>query len=230
MLIWCLSIIFVIAVIALEPPKSKINHLAQYQGRDHHKPERPCRHKPDCRRRHEGRCGCCHHRKSSENFEFKDVEIKPYVGIYAFNFGKTAVPIKQTFTFFATQQLLLTVWDCFCSGDSFNVFDNQVFLGSTARGPIEGKPCDYYSCEPKECLTEAINLGHFYWYSWTLLPGKHNVTMIPYLSPYGKGTAFLRLDKGCPQTNINDPLVPCCFQTFSCSYQILNNPCKSCDK
>lgn len=218
MLIWFFSLlIFVLA--QQEIPKGRINHLdCQHKGDCHRKPERECHHKPDCHRRRG--CGCCH-RKKSEDFEYKEVKIKPSVGIYTFNFGKASFPIKQTFTFFGVKELLLTVWDCFCSGDSFNVFDNQVYLGQTSSGPIGGSPCDSFSSDPKECLTAAINDSEYNWGSWILIPGKHNITFVPYLSPFGKGSAFLRLDQGCPGT-VPDTVVPCCFNTFSCSYQILN--------
>lgn len=83
----------------------------------------------------------------------------------------------------------LTVQDAFLRGDSFNVFDNAVLIGSTSLVAASGS-CPGDATNPDVCATDPLtSRGTF-----ILLPGPHSITIQPNVSPFGGGAAYFRID------------------------------------
>jgi len=144
---------------------------------------------------------------------YKSAHIKVDIGLYAFNFGEVGVSIRTKFEFFTKVSTILTVFDCYCSGDNFAMFDGGDFIGGTLL-PLSDK-CEFYSDDPFVCYNQingSWGIAHI-----RLNPGHHNVTITPYDSPFGKGTGFLRVNTACG-------VVPCCVgQTGKddCNYEVI---------
>lgn len=157
-------------------------------------------------------------------FEFDRVHVKVNQGIYAFDFTQAGISIKQTFEFFASKDALLTVWDCYCSGDGFNYIYNNgytVNTGSTNFGNATAVPCAFYSKNPEFCLSQAL-LNNEWLFGFTpLQPGAWNVTLAPFRSPFNEGTGFLRVDDQCYDSILMQP-VPCCKFLGGCPFKVLN--------
>lgn len=167
------------------------------------------------RRRHKGS-------SATSTFEFsKKQRIIVDIGYYAFNFGRAPVPPKEYWLFHAKRPTVLTVFDCFCTGDGFDVFDNGLELGRTSStNNIEGDDsCSSYSDNPYWC--QVLGEGTWSIGSWNLNPGNHNITIVPLYSPYGKGTGFLRVDTAC-YDGVRDGYVSCCEQNGNCKLGIAN--------
>lgn len=165
-----------------------------------------------------------HHRRnrSSEKFEYDNVHVTPNRGIYAFNFGAASLPIKTTFSFFATTLTLLSTWDCYCRGDAFDIFDNNEYIDQTNFGNNAIPACYYYSKDPRYCYNQAVLNNEWLFAQTSLRPGPHNITYVPFLSPFGEGTAFLRVGDLCVDANNSDALVPCCQFEGVCSFKVQN--------
>lgn len=146
------------------------------------------------------------------NHYFKKVPVIVDGGLYAFNFGEAGVPVPLSFEFFSKQSIIVSVFDCYCSGDDFFLYlDGQLFYNT---GSPPGN-CLYYSDDPYVCYNQ---IGGFWSRMDPLVPaGRHNVTIAPYKSPNGKGTAFLRVSTACGTFT-------CCYVqtlTDNCNYKIV---------
>lgn len=134
------------------------------------------------------------HRHPHHPFHFRDVKLRPNVGYYAFNFGRAGRPVRDAFILHAEKSVILSVIDCYCTGDAFDVFDCRRFIGRT-EGRFDGDGnCNRFSENPTTCYNSD---------DWSILytplkKGKHNITIVPYDSPYKKGTGFIRADNLCP--------------------------------
>lgn len=162
------------------------------------------------------------HNRHSEKFEFQDVHVIPNRGIYAFNFGETSIPIKSTFSFFAIVPTLLSTWDCYCRGDAFDIFDNNEYIDQTNFGNNAIPACYYYSKDPQYCYNQAILQNEWLFAQTALSAGPHNITYVPFLSPFGSGTAFLRVGDLCIDAGNANALVPCCQFDGICSFKVQN--------
>lgn len=143
------------------------------------------------------------HHRHPPHFNFHDVRLRPNVGYYAFNFGKAGRPVRDAFLIHAERSLILSVNDCYCTGDAFDVFDCRKFIGRT-EGKFDGDGnCNRFSEDPTVCYNSD---------DWSILytplkKGRHNITLVPYDSPYQKGTAFIRADNLCPLGPPQEPPV-----------------------
>lgn len=177
----------------------------------------------------------------NKHFEFKNVKLRPEVGYYAFNYEGAGIQVKDAFYFHSDRPTVLTVLDCFCTGDVFNVYDNGIFLGTTVGAQDQDTTCFYFSSDPNYCLfvhniVTSPPAAQWSQFGAALNPGTHNITIVPRRSPYGKGTAFLRLDYWCePQPESKqvgvdlevapifpNGLTPCCVFENSCNVNTFN--------
>lgn len=190
----------------------------------------------------QGRPSRSHFRRRCKNpiFTFKNVKISPDAGFYAFNYRNAGIVVGDSFYFHADRPTVVTLLDCFCSGDSFQLFDNGVLLGETRGLDVEDNSCPHFSADPNVCLFSYSNPGDpssNYWglYATILNSGTHNLTIIPTVTPYGKGTGFIRIDYSCPPQasdkdgkQFPDPIFfpdgtfPCCVADNSCSVNTVN--------
>lgn len=81
----------------------------------------------------------------------------------------------------------LTVTDAFSIGDSFNIFDFGVAIGST---PTVGAQGDCGS-DPVPCFANP-NVSHGV---FSLAAGNHSITIFVRDSPFGGGAAYFRVDR-----------------------------------
>jgi hypothetical protein len=83
--------------------------------------------------------------------------------------------------------LTLTVTDAFQKGDSFEVLDMGVPIGSTSAVPTNPASC---GSDPVPCLADpTMSHGVF-----NLGPGPHSITIRAVTSPFGAGAAYFRVD------------------------------------
>jgi hypothetical protein len=83
--------------------------------------------------------------------------------------------------------LTLTVTDAFQKGDSFEVLDMGISIGSTSAVPTNPASC---GSDPVPCLTDpTVSHGVF-----DLGPGPHSITIKTVTSPFGSGAAYFRVD------------------------------------
>lgn len=160
------------------------------------------------------------HRNHHSSFQYKNVKLVPNKGFYAFNFEGKGLPVETAFSFHYDRITTLLVFDCFCSGDGFFVFDNGELASITNTNGF--KECEYFSSDPLECSSHlfldppnqwSISLSQ-------LKPGVHNITILPYYTPYGAGTGFLRVDDACWLTS--SIFAPCCRSDNSCELNTVN--------
>lgn len=171
--------------------------------------------------------------RPTNHFSYRNVKLVPDIGYYAINFKPASIPVSTAFYFHSDRPTLLTVLDCFCAGDSFVVFDNSVYLAQTSGPDTGDNTCAYFSYQPVYCMLS----GEFDQAVVPLLPGYHNITIVPIVTPYGEGTAFLRLDFACsgflpPKAGLGvnnatavagltNPAA-CCISDNSCKYNTVN--------
>jgi hypothetical protein len=91
----------------------------------------------------------------------------------------------------------LTVTDAFTSGDVFQVFDNNVFVGATSAATT-GTNC---GSDPAVCVTNTA-ISHA---TFTLGDGAHSITIIPtaVALPGAGGVGYFRLDSISTSPNCN---------------------------
>lgn len=180
------------------------------------------------------------HRRRNSIFSFKNVKIIPDLGFYAFNYKNAGIAVGNSFYYHSDRPTVVTLLDCFCSGDSFQLFDNGVLLGCTEGSDVGDDTCPHFSSDPNVCLFsyENNNKNSNYWglFGTVLNSGTHNLTIIPVATPYGKGTGFLRVDYSCPpetggrkdNRDTTDSIFfpgctfPCCVADNSCSVNTVN--------
>lgn len=103
-----------------------------------------------------------------------------------FPFGPVNSTTPVMFQLFCPGRLNIT--DLACSGDRFALYDNGVFLGDTSK-PVFNN-CSSNSTNPNYTQFQG-NWSHGY---FDLLPGWHNISIIPVQSPYAGGYGALRVD------------------------------------
>lgn len=170
---------------------------------------KPC---GECHRRKP--CRCAHRRSSHGDFEFRSVPVRIDAGFYAFRFKQAGEAVKTSFNFFSKGLTVLHVNDCFCAGSYFDIFDSGVFLQTTHSSAVSNN-CLHFTDQPYVCYSDMNNSPNFWsWASIQLNPGIHNITLVPSLTPYGKGTGFLRVDSSCSASL-------CCTLSQSCQYKVV---------
>lgn len=144
-----------------------------------------------------------HHHSS-----FKPVKLYVDQGLAHFTFNAAGEWAEQAFYFYSSKSTNLQVFDCFCGGDQFRVYDNgKIVADANAGCTLASSDCNYYSRDPKTCLTQEG------WCSFPgialLEPGTHNITIKTLVSFYGGGSGFVGLYSACQDG-------PCCDYPFNC--------------
>ncbi len=81
----------------------------------------------------------------------------------------------------------LTVTDAFLKGDSFEILDSGVSIGTTSAVPTASASC---GSDPAVCVNDpTVSHGVF-----NLGPGPHSITIRAHTSPFGTGAAYFRVD------------------------------------
>lgn len=151
--------------------------------------------------------------------------VKIDAGWYSFSYGKSGTMAFRSFGVYNPNVAILEVTSCFCPGNYFSVYDNgqPILITSiqTVKKTANDVPiCDPRITDPNLCASD-VNFSRG---SVLLLPGRHNLTIVANESPYGGGTAFLRVDSACivpngtPETS--EPS-PCCQALGTCSTRIV---------
>ncbi len=148
------------------------------------------------------------------SFKFQTVKIHPDMGFYAFSFGASHTYAFQNFVVKLRKPTWLSVTDCYCPGDNFQVFDNGRPILVTNECPEVTPSCELaFEDNAWSCLKDP-NFCH----GVVLLDsGHHNLTIATINSSVGGGAAFLRLDSICPSQqmfgayNAANPPPACCM-------------------
>lgn len=136
-------------------------------------------------------------RSKTHSIHQKTRHIRPNSGNYAFDYGKS-MTVFTSFFYFSKIPTALTLFDCYCSGDQFEIFDNGILLGATNVLPDTGSTaCLYYSDDPQICWSSPGACNQWSFLKYPLPPGNHNLTISVIANPYGKGTGYLRIDDWC---------------------------------
>ncbi len=140
--------------------------------------------------------------------ECNRINVLPDAGFYSFPYAGSNTFSPRSFYICTDKTLFLSVTNCFCQGDYFQVFDNgQPILITDEGQDFPGFPPSA-GCvpvnDPSTCLSSAaFNHG-----SAVLNPGTHLLTVLVGASWYTGGAGFLRVDTACL---INGVMQPCCM-------------------
>jgi len=169
----------------------------------------------NCDKKH-GKCS------RGPNFRFKNKRISPNAGFYAFDFKKAGLQVDTAFYYHSDRNTTFIIFDCFCSGDGFLIFDKGLYLGSIGI-PNASATCEYFSSDPVVCSANLLT-GPVHWPIGigSFTPGVHNITITPFVTPYGEGTAFFRVDDGCLPSPNSIYQLPCCRSDNSCELNTVN--------
>jgi len=157
--------------------------------------------------------GCAFPDKNGPRFRFQEVEAHADMGFYAFSFGSSHTYAYQNFVMKLRKPVWLSVTDCYCPGDSFQVFDNGKPVLVTNICPEITPSCEIVNSTNAWSCLESPDFCH----GVILLDtGHHNLTIATINSASGGGAAFLRMDTICPQIpgNVYNPINPppaCCM-------------------
>lgn len=139
---------------------------------------------------------------------FQNVPAHADLGFYAFSFGGSKQYSYQSFTIKLKNTAFLSVTDCYCPGDTFQVFVDGVPLIVTQNPEAYANVsciAPYYIEDAWACFT-----GPYHSKSSSILnPGYHNITIATINSAVGGGTGFIRIDTSC--TPKNEQPIPCCW-------------------
>lgn len=138
---------------------------------------------------------------------FQNVPAHADMGFYAFSFGDSKTYAYQSFALKLKKTAFISITDCFCPGDTFQLFDNGVPLIVTQnpQGPVPECVDPYYMENAWNCFT-----GPYHSKSSSILnPGHHNITIAVINSASQGGTGFIRIDTSC--TPNNEQPIPCCW-------------------
>lgn len=144
------------------------------------------------------------------------MRVRIDAGWYSFAYGAAGTMAYRSFAVCNSQVVQLEVTSCFCLGNVFSIFDNgQPIL--TTDNQATAADCTTPITVPQDCSDDPdMSKG-----SVLLLPGCHNISIVAVQSPYMGGTAFLRVDTACPNSDFSLPPIPCCEALDTCSQAIL---------
>lgn len=165
-------------------------------------------------RPHEKACNF-HGRISVNNGNVADMMVRIDAGWYSFAYGKANSIAYRTFGVVNSQVVIFYITSCFCLGNAFSVYDNGQPILTTSNQNLTPS-CTNRTVTPGDCASwPSMSSG-----SALLLPGRHNLTIVPIVSPYGGGTGFIRVDTACPVPGSATPM-PCCETFNTCSQVIM---------
>lgn len=123
--------------------------------------------------------------------------IHPDDGWHVFSFTLPNAIAHPQFSLCINHPSFLRVTDAFCPGDTFSVFANGTFIGSTSE-PAHGTGCNQVMGRPEEAYFSA-NYSHA---DFRLEPGAYGINVLGKLSPYSNGLGYIRVDSIEPQVLI----------------------------
>lgn len=192
-------------------------------------------HGRECHRRHGH-----HHRDWNNWCENTHVRIEVGKGYYPFLFGNAGTNVHFDFHYYSAYPTILSVFDCFCPGDFFQYYDNNIYVGDTSNGVSYCQAfAECFNCEdpdavpecndcdietnPTVCYDHSIG-GDSCEYTFCgstaiLLPGYHNISLQTLTSCFSAGTAFIRVDKACV-TPDGDWFERCCDLGIGCREEV----------
>lgn len=151
--------------------------------------------------------------------------MKPNSGWYKFYYGNEGTVAWQSYSFDLPYQSVITLTDCFCPGDRFQLIDNGRVLLNVNQCPFPDTACTIQNqvADPDQCVKD----GNFCSGSAILPPGPHNITIGVLDSGLTAGAAFVRLDEICYlQNGPYEQAVPCCYAREQCDFQWWEDVCK----
>ena len=158
------------------------------------------------------RGGCPTEFPNGPKFHLQRVDAHADMGFYAFSFGASHTFSYQNFVINLKKPVWLTVNDCYCPGDRFQIFDMGKPIMVTSDCPDVTPSCELaydsnaWSCMNNPNFCKGVSL---------LDVGHHNLTIAVINSSLGGGAAFLRMDTICPQNsnpyNPTNPPPACCM-------------------
>lgn len=156
--------------------------------------------------------------RSSSDVAQEKVIVKAGNGIYAFDFGlgrNILTPEPVPVTIDCGGVCVVTIWDCFCSGDSI-----IIKVGSTSSQyrliPSDPGQCMVYQDDPLGCLADE----RFFLFQGTIATAIGTVNLVPYATRYGGGTGFIWVEKAC---TVSSTSVPCCQFSGSCNLTLADH-------
>lgn len=163
-------------------------------------------------------------------------------GVYQFTFGKTGSFAYQTFEVDSEIAVWVGVWDCFCPGDAFQLYvdDIPVNLGKQGKAALVeqgGRPLQpfcrppLFSDSPLKCFVnhefgDALDPGHFAGDQYLLEPGQHTITIQVIQSPFNAGSAFISFKAGGCLDNAEEP----CCGFVGCNFWTILQPDTTCPR
>lgn len=160
------------------------------------------------------------HHEHHHHHKREVVHIKPNKGFYPFRFGNSGTPVDTVFKYHTKKVTYVTVSDCYCSGDSFQFFDEGRYLGTTAYGCGANSTCTLPptcrndTSNPKRCLLDG---NHCFGIA-AVMPGHHSIEIETLQSCMSGGTAFIRVDSAC---QVNGSYYPCCLlEERGCNFEV----------
>lgn len=164
-----------------------------------------------------------------------DMNVLIDAGWYSFSYSKAGNVADRSFGVSNANVVQLNITSCFCPGNFFSVYDNgqPILMTSLQNAPVTTVKAAYAVCvphitDPNLCAIDAaFSVG-----TVLLLPGRHNITIVANQSPWGGGTAFMRVDTACPtpgtmMTSANNQVfipqepMACCLASGTCSKAIV---------
>ena len=118
---------------------------------------------------------------------------------YRFEFGRAGTWARQYYLLWVSRPVEIQVWDCYCGGDAFSLYDNGVLWGTTNWycGDSNGK-CNNFNIDPLVCLSER---GWCKFVPGTYCPdfdntlvlsaGFHNLTLLTAKSFFNGGIGYI---------------------------------------
>jgi len=128
----------------------------------------------------------------ASSFSIDQVKIRPDTKYEHFYFGDIGSWALQSFYYTSYKYTIVTFTDCFCSGDDFHIYIDEVFYtGSEFGADLSDGVCAGYADTVQECLNNPYMAKPGIDSLDPIDPGFHNITILTVSSPSGFGKAFV---------------------------------------
>lgn len=156
------------------------------------------------------------------NNEYRQIDIDVDGATKAFHFTTSYGWAYESFRFTSAMSTFLFVWDCFCAGDAFRIYDNGVAILDVNPDPNDFDDCNIRIDYPLFCFEAALFGQQLFAGNSTILPpGEHNLTIAILESPFSSGSAFLTIKSMAIYGEI-----PACVETGSCDLANIEGQCQ----
>ena len=159
------------------------------------------------------------------HYKSEQVFLEPDVGLYPFLFGEPGTYAKQNYVRDSPNYELLEVFDCYCGGDEFAIFDNGKFVNDVNMDCENAQPnCKTFSDIPKHCYYSGLHEKAWCKVKAILAPGKHNISIGVISNMYHSGTGFVRLSALCQHNGATEQ---CCVRDQCCKFDVVGDKSSS---